>query len=180
MTPETTKTTTDAGHGIRFTTRDARTARRNYTKVLTVWSGRGKKPVYNYLVKEEEITEIVERFVANSKAHEVRKAERKVERAAALAELKKSIKVGTLLHDTSSYNMTFVTFHEVVAVKGANVTTRKIDAEVVTGDGGYTGTKKPLPGQFIGEPAKGKITTRGVNGFQPTTADRAHYFNSLD
>jgi len=149
---------------------------------LTVWTGKGFKPVYDYRVTDHEAGgKVVEEYITRAKAWAARKAADKVARKAATAKMRETVKVGTLLHDTSSYNMTFVNFYEVVGVKGATATVREIASEVVTGDGGYTGTKKPVPGEFVSEKTeKLRIGANGVGKMGLTTADRTHYFNSLD
>lgn len=151
---------------------------------LTLWSGRSNKPVYYCLVRgEARATELVNKSVEAAKASKRLKEEHKAERALRLLEMRKAIKVGTILVYSWGYEQTNIEFFEVVSKtkSGASVTLRRIGSEIVEETGPMSAKVKPVPGSYLEnyEPLKKKITAYGVSfdhgTARPTTEDAGHY-----
>ena len=92
---------------------------------------------------------------------------------------------GAILRYSFGYDMTINHYYQIVRAKGRSVVIRRIAAEVVNGDGGYSGTERPVKDAFLeGEPELTKrVTLNGVKVEHKHAYlwdGRPNYFNNLD
>ena len=92
---------------------------------------------------------------------------------------------GAILRYSFGYDMTINHYYQIVRAKGRSVVIRRIAAEVVNGDGGYSGTERPVKDAFLeGEPELTKrVTLNGVKVEHKHAYlwdGRPNYFNYLD
>lgn len=132
--------------------------------VITVWRGRGYKPVAHYAVRDEDhAMKVVESEVASAKASAELKARMKAERAAQLKETKTKMKVGALLSYSWGYEQTQVEFFQVTKVTGSTVWLRPISAESVEETSWASDRVRPIRDAFCGPEFKKRINDYGVS-----------------
>lgn len=70
----------------------------------------------------------------------------------------KEIELGTIFAASWGYDQTNVDFYEVVRRTAKNVWVRPIESKKTYNPQAMTGTAKPIPGTFTGNPVRRKIT----------------------
>lgn len=145
----------DAGHGVRYSLENYETRSGRCTHSCTVWSGKSLRPVYHYLVRDEEqALKAVNDYVESAKRDVVYKAEKATLKKLDVAQRRTEFKVGAIVKDSGGYEQTNVDFYEVVArsKSGATVTLRPVRSKTVPGSEGRDCDKvSPCPGSYIGE-----------------------------
>ena len=120
--------------------------------------GAAGKPAFHYSFKTEAAREeYIDKFLAGCAIS----AEYKAQRTAARAAFVPSLKVGDVLVSRWGYDQTNVDFYEVVQASGKFVTVREI-AQEIEYDTDVTGACVPVPGRYIGEPARKKVSDGNV------------------
>lgn len=120
--------------------------------------GTAGKPAFHYSFKTEAAREeCVQRFLEKCGAA----AEYKAQRAAMRTAFVPSLQVGDVLVSRWGYDQTNVDFYEVVQASGKFVTVREI-AQEREYDSDMTGACVPVPGRYIGEPVRKKVSDGNV------------------
>lgn len=146
---------------------------------------RGKKLVWYYRFESE--ARRAERIEEEKEQEEKRQAEIKADRAAsakARQEFKAKLKPGTILYSSFGYNMTLVSFYQVIEQKGAFVWVRKMEQNRETLDGGWSGKAFAKKGFLLGDPIKLGISNGYLRNGRSENLylwdGRGLHFNSLD
>jgi hypothetical protein len=128
----------------------------HHSKDLTrgmVWmqcfSGKGSKPVHNWLVKPERFEKVVAEFFASVESGMKAKAERRAAIKTRQTETLAGIKVGTVLVNTWGWEQTNVDFYEVLAVLPKSLKVAPI-AKTYREEMFMAGHAMPRPGVIIG------------------------------
>ena len=127
----------------------------------------------------------INQFFANSEAYTNWKAERTAARRRGPD--MSQYTVGTILHASTSYSMTFNDYWQIVHVKGQTITMRKLKNEPVTGDG-YSGQEIAVRDCFAegkwAEELTRRVTSKGVavdkNKHAHVWDGKPDYYNTLD
>lgn len=148
---------------------------------LRMWAGKRSEADYNYLVKPEEVEDIIAAKVKREGDHAAYKKKAKAEARSGAAEMAEKLKVGTLLHGSWGYDQTNVELYEIVERPSPRIAViRPIKGEHVRATGPMAEMVKPCPGEFCGEPIRKRINAYGVRlhdhcNLSPTSADSEHY-----
>lgn len=124
------------------------------------YSGRRKKPDFNYrFMKEEQRKEYLEKFFSGLEKSKERNAEYKEREKAQKAEFLEKLKPGTILYSSWGYDQTNIDYYEVTKVRGSTVWIRQI-AQTQTEDSFMSGMTEPRPGEFLERAAEMKKIVR--------------------
>ena len=151
---------------------------------LVAFSGRRTKPDTNIYTYD---TALAEREVSSFFAGLERAAAWKAQQRAVNhqgPDLSKYVE-GAILRYSFGYDMTTNHYYQIVRVKGRSIVIRRIASAVVHGDGGYSGTERPIKDAFLDdEPELTKrVTLNGVkieHKHAYLWDGRPNYFNNLD
>ena len=132
--------------------------------VLTAWRGRSLKPVYHYLVRDQDhAARALGELVARATAAEAIQAKAKAKRAEEKAANQSKFKPGLILCNSWGYDQTNIDYYQVTKVSktGATVTVRRIGKNSKP-TGHMSETVSPAPGAFCGPEIKKRVTANGV------------------
>lgn len=117
---------------------------------LMMWQPKAKKPYFNYLVKPELvdkwIKEADERLIAHKKTIEERKERRKP-----TEDKLKAIKIGDIYYTSWGWEQTNIDFYQVVEMKSASISLRKISSRMIEQDSWASGKVMPVRDEFVEE-----------------------------
>lgn len=117
---------------------------------LMIWQPKAKKPYFNYSVKPELadkwVKEADERLVAHKQMIEARKEKRKP-----TEEKLKTIKLGDIYYTSWGWEQTNIDFYQVIEMKGASISLRKISTRMIEQDSWGSGKVMPVKDKFIEE-----------------------------
>jgi len=154
------------------------------TLAVKIWRGKATKPYAHFTFKSEAHRE---RYIEQEKnSHDVSEryaVERKIERQAAVAQLRAEIVVGTLLVYSWGYEQTNVDFSQVVDRKGSTIKVRAIAQREVEGSEGFMSNRvMPARDHFVGEEVLTKrITNNGIkmgHGHAHVCTDNSTHYQS--
>ena len=150
--------------------------------LVMIWWGKRSKADYDYLVPSDRVDAVIAAKVDNAKKEDAANKEWKERRKAVAEENYSKYRVGTLLSGSWGYDQTNCELYEIV--ERPTLTTamiREVATEVVEGSEGFMCCSlRPVPGDFVGEPIKKKITSNGIKlhdccSLSPTEAGEKHY-----
>lgn len=120
------------------------------------FSGKSANPAWHYKFKSQEsLSKLIEETVAGLEAHKAAVKARRAQRFAP-----HGLKGGEVFRSSWGWEQTNVEYYQVVSVKGQMVELREI-AQERQEQSFMAGECAPLPGVFIGEPIKRRVSMAG-------------------
>lgn len=135
---------------------------RNEHPIATAYSGRRSKPDFCFRFKNEEARDArIQKWVDELKNKAATKKQKALELSAKKKALTHDLVVGDLLISTSGYDETYVTYHEIVGLKGRlGLLLRETETNRTYTSGGE-GYATPIKGVYRSDIISGRFTIYG-------------------
>ena len=155
--------------------------RENY-HLLIVWGGKRSTPDFDYLVRSDSVNERIAKMVVGDIERLERNEKTKAARKERMDKESSRYEVGAILSGSWGYDQTNVELFEVVErPTPRTVVIRAVDRKTVEGSEGFMSRAVlPVPGAYVDEPFRKRITANGVKHndhchLTPTDTTKKHY-----
>jgi hypothetical protein len=117
--------------------------------------GKAEKPSFHYTFRDEQRrADYVAAFIKSSQERVARKEQRKAEKRA----FRHTLKVGDVLRCSWGYDQTNIEYFQVTDLVGKAMVAVRAIAQETEDTGFMCGKCVPVPGRFVGEPMRKRVT----------------------